>query len=160
MAKFVKLGKKAASFSDPYSQFSISGKQVKKLTPKQQTSPKVARALQGGHLVPATKDEWDAFEEKVVNEKKTEVSRKSDENRRLKERIEELEGENKELKEALGQDDDEPTAEERFQELTKAKLVAYYKETYEVTEEEVKAFEDKNKDEMVAYLVELEKDEE
>jgi hypothetical protein len=160
MPKFVKLGKKAASFADPYSELTLAGEAVKKLTPRQQTSPKILRAIQGGHLLPASKEEYDNWEDRRISQKKDSVSKKIDENKKLKEKIAELEGANKELQEALGKDPEEKTPEEKLKPLNKGELAKYYEETYEVSEEEVKLFGEKNKDDMILLLVELEKENE
>lgn len=60
MAKFVKLGDKANSFSCPTSGFTVSTKtQVKELTAKVARSKKVQNALKGGHLVYAEQKDFD-----------------------------------------------------------------------------------------------------
>ena len=53
-----------------------------------------------------------------------------------------------------------PTREEVLQEMIKADLTLLYKDTYQVTDEEVEAFEKLNKDDMVAELLGLEEDNE
>lgn len=118
MAKYVKLGEKALSFSDPFADdFTISGKQVKKLSATQETSPGVQRALAGGHLVPASKEEFDAFENPVT---------------------------------------EEPT--DGLDDMTKAELLDHYKETYEVDEDQIAAFEKLDKKGRVEELRRLAKE--
>jgi hypothetical protein len=45
-----------------------------------------------------------------------------------------------------------------FSKMTKSQLVAFYKNNYEVTTDDVKLFQDKTKDQMVSELTELEED--
>lgn len=52
----------------------------------------------------------------------------------------------------------EPTLEEKFMEMTKDVLVVYYKDNYQVSEEEIKVFEKFKHEEMVAELLDLEKE--
>jgi hypothetical protein len=58
MAKYVKLGGSAESFYDPYSEFSLAGKEVKVLEAKALTSNRVKAALSGGHLSHASEKEF------------------------------------------------------------------------------------------------------
>ena len=51
MGKFVKLGKKASFFRDSNLDISITTGEVVELNVKQLNSPKIRRALNGGHLV-------------------------------------------------------------------------------------------------------------
>ena len=61
MAKYVKLGKKAESFYDPYSALKVLQNQVVELNPKMQSSSRVKAALAGGHLVLVPETEYKAF---------------------------------------------------------------------------------------------------
>lgn len=61
MAKYVKLGAKAESFTDPYSGLSLGGKEVVVLTPKMENSVKVKAAFNGGHIVIASEHEYNVF---------------------------------------------------------------------------------------------------
>jgi len=161
MAKFAKLGKKAKSFSDPYSKLTLFGKMVVKLEPKQQVSPKVLRAFQGGHLVSATKEEFNAWEEIAATYKKDAVIKKTDTEKKLRERIEELESKNTELEEALLDPDEkkEKTLEEKLTILSKDGLLEYYKDTYELSPEEIKEFEGLKHPDRVIFLVKLDEEE-
>ena len=58
MAKYVKLGGAAESFYDPYSDFSLAGKEVKALEHKALDSNRVKAALSGGHLSYASEKEF------------------------------------------------------------------------------------------------------
>ena len=125
MAKYVKLGEKALSFCDPFADdFTINGKLVKKLTPAQESSPAIQRALAGGHLVNATKEEFDASEA-LLSGKPVET-------------------------------DNEPTDD--FEDKTKSELLEYYKETYEVDEDQIAAFDKLDKKGRVAELRKLAKE--
>jgi hypothetical protein len=68
MAKYVKLGKKAESFYDPYSTLKVVGNQIVELNPKMQTSSRVRAALAGGHLVPVTQSEFNTSKGVVPEE--------------------------------------------------------------------------------------------
>lgn len=127
--KYVKLGEKAYGFADPYSRFHISGKQVKELeTPNQRRSNKIRQALRGGHLQNATKEELEKYQESLKTGKVP-----------VKEK--------------------EPTPEEalraELEEQTKAELLKYYQEKYEVTEEDIDSFDKLNHGERVEELIEL-----
>lgn len=158
MTKYAKLGKKAASFADPYTEFTLAGKEVKELTPKQQVAPKIQRAFQGGHLVIATKQEYEEWIEKEGNFKKDVATVKTVEIHKLREANAELAARIAELEEALGKKDPEKTLEEKFSDMNKAELTKYLEDNYQVSEEQVVVFKKKNKDEMVEELLKLEQE--
>lgn len=158
MAKYVKLGKKAASFADPYSELTLAGKDVKELTPKQQVSPKVQRALLGGHLVTATKEEFETWSKKESGFKAEVAVKKTAEMNKLKTENEELKGRIAELEEAMGKKAPEKAPEDKFSGMVEQELIKYYKDNYEVTKEEVATFKKLEKTEMVVELVKLEKE--
>lgn len=60
MAKYVKLGIKAECFYDAIANLKALKNEVYKLTPKQEVSPKIRRAIQTGHLVLSTEKEFNA----------------------------------------------------------------------------------------------------
>jgi hypothetical protein len=79
MPKFVKLGEHASVFSDPTSGLLVIGDEVHQLETKHERSKKVKVAIQGGHLVHATEDEFKRFTkgEKVVAKKEPVKNEKS-----------------------------------------------------------------------------------
>lgn len=130
---FVKCGKKAFGFADPFSKFNVTRGEVKELTTTQQLkSGKIKNALRGGHLEFATEEEFNAFNKKVED-----------------------------LKSGKKPEDEKPekTKKELFRETledkTKAQLVEYYGENYQVTDEEVEAFSKLKHGEMVEELLSL-----
>lgn len=66
MAEYYKLGKKAkgGSFSETSTGVSIFGSKVVKLDAKQRANRRVRQAIEHGHLVPATEEEFNAYEKK------------------------------------------------------------------------------------------------
>jgi len=67
MAKYVKCGKKAFGFSDPYSGFNIARGEVKQIISiREKKSGKIKSALAGGHLMLATEEEYKTFINKGV----------------------------------------------------------------------------------------------
>lgn len=128
---FVKLGPKAAGFADPYSRFKILRGQIKELeTKEEKKSGKIERAIRGGHLVVVPEKEYKEYLESL----KPESSPKTDK-------------------------EEEPTLEEKLEEMTKKQLTAYYEENFDVKEEDVEAFGKMKHPEMVAELVALEDEE-
>lgn len=119
MAKYVKLGSKARSFSDPYTEFSIFGSFIKELTREQQLSPRIKRALSQGHLVEATEEEF----KKKNNPDAVEV-----------------------------------TKTDGFDDMSKAELLDFYLETYEVDADEQASFEKLNKEGRITFLRDLAKE--
>lgn len=134
MAKtFVKLGPKAGGFSDPYSGFKIHRGQVKELeTQEQKTSGKIKAAIRGGHLEKVSEKDYKDYLKSI--EKK---GKKPTGPVKTKEDI---------LKEELG-------------EMTRAELLEYYKEHYEVDEDEEARFDALKLDERIEELVKLAADE-
>lgn len=167
---YVKLGNKAENFSDPITGFTIVKGEVKELNAAEVNSLKIKRALTGGHLAHASKDDFKEFEKKMADSEKSikksapgNSKELEEENKALRkqitvleENIEELEDENKELKEELEglKGGDQPS----FEEMTKEQLVEYYKKTYEVSEEDLKVFSKKNKEGMIEELETLEEE--
>lgn len=64
MAKYFKLGEKASMFFDPTSQLLIRGAEVVMVERVMKTK-KLSLALNQGHVIPATEDEFNAFESGV-----------------------------------------------------------------------------------------------
>ena len=128
MAKYVKLGEQARSFSDAYSEFTISGKHVKELSTEQQKSIAIQRALTTGHLVQATEQEFLDWEEEL------------------------------EIINAGGKVPEKKTGKaKKLTDMTKDELLAFYKETYEVDDDQEADFIALNKAERLAFLQDLEK---
>ena len=62
MAKsYIKLGPRAESFSDPVTDLSLAGKEVRELTPKMASSARIKGAISGGHLSIATEQDYKVF---------------------------------------------------------------------------------------------------
>ena len=158
MAKFVKLGPKAGGFTDPYSRFKIALNEVKELkTSQEKFSGKIKAAIRGGHLVVCSQKEYDDYLKSLQSEvKPLEVKIKT-----LRDKLKSLEVENKKLKEVqedAEKDVEKLTSKEKFEEMTKEEMVKHYKDSYEVGEEEVEVFGKLKHGEMVAELLELEKE--
>jgi len=127
--KYVKLGEKAHGFADPWSRFNIAGEQVLELeTLNQRRSNKIKQALRGGHLQEASEREFEEYQEslKKMTTKKVETIPTPEE-----------------------------VLKEELEEKTKAELLKYYQDNYEVNEDEVKSFDKLNHGERVDELVEL-----
>ena len=164
MVIYVKLGEKAASFSDPLSGFNIAGSQVLPLTDAQQKSKKTATALKTGHLTRSTRTEYDASmkEEggfKTIAIQASGLSNKDmeKENQLLREQLAQANAKNLDLTIKLEgkQVEDENTAPD-FDNMEEPELVEYFKEHFEVNEKEVKAFNKLSKEEKVAELIRIE----
>lgn len=128
MAKYVKLGPKAGGFSDPFSRFDLDKGVIKKLVTPQEKTSGRIRAAIRGGHLV------------VCTEKE------------YKEHLQSLEPE---VKPKIKK---EPTLEEKLTEMTKDALVVYYQDNYQVIEEEVKVFGKFKHEEMVAELLDLEKE--
>lgn len=125
--KYVKLGPKAGGFADPYSRFKILKGEIKELVSQQErTSGKIKAAIRGGHLVSVPESEYEHWLESQGKAEKAKEESKG-----------------------------EPTLKEELQENTKAQLVEYYRDHYEVSDEDVEAFEKLKHPQMVAELVGL-----
>lgn len=122
----VKCGKKAFSFTDPFSKFNIVRGEVKELeNSRQLKSGKIKAALRGGHLELATEDELLAFNKKLT----------------------EKPGEEKPEKDL--------TLREKLEDKTKAELVEYYEENFDVTEEDVEGFKKLKHPDMIEEILAL-----
>lgn len=129
--KYVKLGPLPNVFADPYSRFKIIRDQVKELaTPQEKSSGKIKAAIRGGHLVAVTEREYQEY-------------------------VDSLEPKKEKVKE---EEEKELTLEEILTEKTKADLTAYYKDTFDVGDEEIEAFSKLKHPDMVIELLELEKE--
>ena len=64
MAKYFKLGEKASMFFDPTSQLLVRGNEVVMVERVMKTK-KLSLALNQGHVIPATEDEFKAFQSGV-----------------------------------------------------------------------------------------------
>jgi len=128
---YVKLGPLAGGFTDPHSRFKILKGQVKQLvTQQEKTSGKIKAAIRGGHLVAVPEKEYEEYLES------------------LKPKAEGV---------AEKEDNKEPTLKEKLEELTKAGLLDYYKENYEVDEDQIAAFDKLKHEDRVTELLELDK---
>lgn len=65
MAKYVKLGKKAEIFFDPTTRTKILKGQVVKLEDRRKFSKKISAAIAGGHLIHASKEDFNDYMEDV-----------------------------------------------------------------------------------------------
>ena len=132
--KFVKLGEMAYGFSDPYTGLDLSKGQVRELdTTEKRRSLKIKKALQGGHLIPASEKEFNLF-----MTGKEEVDGVS-----VYKEVEEIH---------------KPTLREQLEEMDEDELVDFYKVNYEVTKSEVKKFKNFTASEMVNELIELDEE--
>lgn len=123
--KFVKLGDKAFSFSDPFSRLTLRKGEIKELeTTNQKRSVRIKNALKGGHLEPATEVEFDKYQDSLLSG-------------------------------TVPSSEKTTTLKDQLAEMTKAELVEYYQSHYEVSEEDLKSFEKLKQKEMVEELVEL-----
>ena len=160
MAKFVKLGAKAGGFSDPFSRFKIAGEEIKKLTSRERTSGRIKAAIRGGHLIVVPEKEYEEYLKSLEPNpdilgskiKTLEIQIKS-----LKTQLKTAKGKLKGQREEE-EEEKELTLEEKFNEMTRETLVQYYKDTYDVGEEETKVFEKLKHEEMVVELLELDAD--
>ena len=130
--KYVKLGPRAGGFTDPFSRFKILRGQIKELvTPQERSSGRIKAAIRGGHLQTVSEKDYQDYLE----------AQKSEEEKAVEETK-------------------EPTLEEKLDEKTNAGLLEYYKDHYEVTEEQIDVFEKLKHDDRVAELVGLAEDSE
>lgn len=148
---YLKLGEKAPAFADINSGVILSGKKVIKVTNAQLVAPKVARAILGGHLAKADVDEYEEWkklealtrsESGIVDPAKELMDLKK-ENEILKKKLKELESE-----------EDNPPS--KFAKMKDAALLKYYKDEYEVMEEDIEKFKALELSEKVKFLEELE----
>lgn len=163
MVIYVKLGEKAASFSDP-SGFNIAGDQVLPLTDAQQRSKKTSAAIKGGHLIRSTRTEYEASKKQEDLYKSTSVqatglsaSEIEKENRLLREQLAEAKAQNVDLTIKLeGKDGEAEDDKTDFDSMDNDQLLEYYKENFEVTEKQVKLFSKLSKEEKVTELISIE----
>lgn len=128
--RYVKLGPLAGGFADPYSLFKIAKGQVKELvTQREKTAGKIKAAIRGGHLAVASEAEFEEYQESLNP-----------------------------VEEKVKEEEKEPTREDELMELTKDSLTTLYKDTYQVSDEEVEAFSKLKHDDMVVELLALEED--
>lgn len=73
MSVYLKLGEKAASFADPRNRFSLSTGKVVKVNDSVLLEKEISAHLNGGHIVKATEDEYNAHLESLKSN--TEVSK-------------------------------------------------------------------------------------
>lgn len=174
MDNYVKVGEKAESFSDPLTSFNIIKGEIKKLSSKQKSSPKIKRALTGGHLSLTDKHDFEEFEKIEIKRKRTvesdnpnlEGSTKKD--KALKEKIKTLQEDKNDLLDEKADWEEEKEklldkieefkkdVKNAFKDMTEEELIAYYKKTYDVTKDEIKIFSEKSQEEMVEELKSLE----
>jgi len=151
MKKYVKLGSKAEVFHDPYSDLLVNKNHVVLLTGRALSSLKVKKALNTGHLVRSSEDE---FEEFIST--KTPVDTNLSDTTSLKKALDSKEAENRELREKLALletgDDDEGD----FEGMNKTELIEYYQENYEVDDDELTRFKKLKRKEMVNELLKSE----
>ena len=135
MAKYVKLGRKAKGFSDPYSRFKILLGEIKKLnTPQAKISGKIRSAIKGGHLVVCSEKEFNDYQKSVGL-----VEKESEKVEKVKEKK-------------------EPTLEDNLTVMTNEALNTFYEKTYEVTEKQSKVFKKLNHEDKILELIDLDKE--
>lgn len=128
MEKFYKLGEKAATFTDVSTGLSIDPGQVIKVSIKQAASSRFKRAVAGGHIVIASKEDYSNFlNSKEESEK---VSEQSDKDALLK-RVAELEKENEEKAERIKELEGDEEDEIDFDSMEKEDLISYAQENSE-----------------------------
>ena len=137
---YLKMGPKSPGFADPKTLVHLSGKEVIQVANSQLKAPKVAKAILGGHLSVASEEEYNAW---VKFEASTRVGPTAslevknaalkDENKTLLDKIAELEANQTKAPEKEG-----PT----FGTMNSKALVKYYKDTYELSDEEIAKFEE------------------
>lgn len=125
---YVKVGDKAFSFSDPYSGLSISKKQVAKLETREQKRSGKIRLALRGGHL-------EPATEKEYDAYLEQVGQAP------------IKGPAPEL-----------PLRDRLDEMTKAQLTDYYKDNYQVGDEDIQAFSKLKHDDMVEELVELEEE--
>lgn len=150
--RYVKLGEKAAAFSDPYTHFTLAGPEVKPLDAGMAKTDKIKRALHGGHLEYADLEEYEAWLENLASTQPVVETadgvKPAKADKALKAENEKLQARIAELEEAAA------VPASPFEDKTNKELVAYYDDTYEVTEEDLKEFGKKNKADKIAFLIE------
>ncbi len=153
--KYIKMGPKAAGFADPQSLVNLSGKEVKKITSAELRSPKVKKAILGGHLAMAEEEEYDTWVEFEASTRKGSVSSEQV-------KISALKAENKELLARLAEFEDSDENESKDEipvwgNMNSKALIKYYKENYEVSEDEIEEFEEMELADKRKTLEDLEK---
>lgn len=129
MSKYIKLGKKAEVFYDPYSGVLLAKRDVIKLQGKGLRSDKVRKAINSGHLALSSETEYKKAKGSDVVELNKDVTTEFDE-----------------IDETLGG---------QFDGLEKSELVDFLEENYEIDDEEVVKFKKLTRAKMVKYLLAL-----
>jgi len=146
---YLKLGEKSPAFADINSGVILSGKKVIKVTNFQKNASKVAKAILGGHLTIADEDEYEAWKEFEAESKTIPQAGN------VRNKLADLEAENEELRKKLA--DLDPEEEEiTFSKMNSNALVKYYKDEFEVTEEDVEKFKALGLEEKRKFLDDLE----
>lgn len=166
MAIYVKLGKKADSFSDPITGFNISGNQVSVLSDSDGKSGKIKSALLGGHLVRASQTDYKAWAKHIEQTSvKAEMPKTDKDSQKeilsLKEQLakanQKIIALTQELDSLKAGDDTDLDLDEKvdFSAMTDEELVGFYEENYQVTKAQLKAFDKLTTEQKVEELEKL-----
>ena len=137
MAKYVKLGEKAASFSDAFTGLNLAPGEIKEISVKEANSGRTKNALRGGHLVPVSEGDYKAYLKSLEpEEEETEKPKKGSKGK--------------------GKKETEETLEDKLNAMTDEQLIDYYQETYDVTHEQTEAFADLTTEKKVKEILALE----
>ena len=126
MAKIVKIGEHASFFYDPTSKVQLVPGEVIELNKRQEHSKKIKKALQGGHLVLASKEEVEAFKNGEPLEKEVDKNWLESFDPTDSKAVSKLK--NDELKELIKYTSDEEYDEDDFDDMKKADLIAELEE--------------------------------
>jgi len=164
--KYFKLGRNSHTFVDTTTHFQLSNKMIAAASAMQRGSRSFIRALSNGHIMDASEQEYEDYlaANKVIIGSDTSIKELRAINAQLTKdvaaREEEVESKNEEitkLKAKLTELENAETAETvDFEGLTKKELSEYYEENYEVSPEDIVAFNKKNHPDMVSHLTKLE----
>ena len=146
--RYLKMGEKSPAFADPVSGVILSGKMVVQVTGEQWRSHKVAKARLGGHLTEADKEDYEAWVEFEASTRDDIQVKTATDNRALLKENEELRAR---LAELEGSDETPPISK-----MNSKALVKYYKDNYEVTDEQVEEFKSLDIDDKRKFLEDAE----
>jgi len=157
--KYVKLGPKADVFMDIETHLTVTKGQVVLLTLRNERSKRIQKALRGGHLVSASKDEYVAYrdtleplsDDEIIKDHESEMGKKATEIKKLKAKIIDLEKENASQKDEILEL--KATGDE-FEDMTNPELVDYINNTWKLTDEDKKAIKKFRKQELLDYIKE------
>lgn len=134
--KYYKLGVKASSFYDSKSTLSISNKAVVAIEDDRISSKKIQRALESGHIIEVKESEFKGYETSVEKAKEA-----------------------KEKGKPVGfkapdeiSDEEEEGGEDELSNMKKEELIKHVQDNYELSEDDLKAFSSKKKEEMLQTI--------